>query len=91
MINPFKSLLKGLKPRKPMTIVISFVTDHNGKLQTAMKVNKDIPVAYAINALDKLSFNLKQNLTNKAQAHGLSYKNSKTRSFIKSQTINDIS
>lgn len=87
MINAFKRLLK--RPKR-MTIVISFVQGNDGKISTAIKFNRAIPVANAIDALDRLSREIKQGLTNKAHAKGLDYRNPRTRSFIKEQTINDV-
>ena len=85
MKNIFKNLLK-----KRCKIVITFTEMPGRKMDTIVKIDGGIPVQNVLSTLDRMSGDIKRKLTNKAQANGLSYKNTQTREFIKNQKVGDL-
>ena len=85
MKNPFKSLFK-----RPKRIVFTFTETSNGKIKSEVKMDKGIPVGYALQTIDRFKAEITRGITEKAIGKGLNNKDTRTRPFIAKQTLGDI-
>lgn len=86
-----KSLINKLRDKvKPMRMIITFIPGANGNVKTTLKMDKRIPIGYALTAVDRIKADIVSGLSHKMQVKGLTKRNSKTRGFIRNQNLGDV-
>jgi hypothetical protein len=87
MIKRIKRFFKG---DKSMQIRIVFTPLPDGKYKVRTEQGHNVPVSHALEALDKMQWNLRVAISNKCRIHGYDSNNPKTRTFQKKQRIGDL-